>query len=471
MKKYDFIIVGCGISCLYFLKKLKGLNIQYKTAILEKKPFPGGRIQSLTIGNEVIDSGAFRFTDKHYLVKSLLNNYEIKDIEELDSKISTKVTPNLFRKFSEFLDECKNSKYDNYSFGEVAKSKFTMAEYETLKLWFGYDQKWEESNCRNLATHLLPNYDSKKYFHVKNGLSQLVNLMYEELKENYDFFFGEKVMKLADGNNIYTMSGKHFTAENIIFACPPHFIKNIEGTEQMTPLLVGVGEQVLNRIYAKFNNNSWFPKEVVHCFEPISQIVPVNEEIIMVSYSTNRSAQYWMQQEMNGTLWKTLRDDLIANGIKIGNEKPVWIKQNYWNPGTHYYKPGFNAKKTQNLSFKPIHNKKWHIIGESFSENQGWMEGALENTELFFKKFFSGKLQMPDKKYSLKEVEKHNKDNDAWLAIHGNVYNITNWIDQHPGGSVIKYGIGKDATNMFISAGHHEDALEFMNHYKIGILE
>ena len=78
---------------------------------------------------------------------------------------------------------------------------------------------------------------------------------------------------------------------------------------------------------------------------------------------------------------------------------------------------------------------------------------------------------MEEKTFSLKDVEKHNQISDAWIVLHKNVYNITDFIDNHPGGDIIKYGIGKDATEMFKNAGHGNDALEFMNHYKIGKLK
>ena len=32
------------------------------------------------------------------------------------------------------------------------------------------------------------------------------------------------------------------------------------------------------------------------------------------------------------------------------------------------------------------------------------------------------------------------------------------------------YGIGKDATDMFLGVGHQEDAMHFLNNYKIGII-
>lgn len=35
---------------------------------------------------------------------------------------------------------------------------------------------------------------------------------------------------------------------------------------------------------------------------------------------------------------------------------------------------------------------------------------------------------------SHKELAKHNKCDDAWLAIRGKVYNVTRYMDFHPGG-------------------------------------
>lgn len=50
---------------------------------------------------------------------------------------------------------------------------------------------------------------------------------------------------------------------------------------------------------------------------------------------------------------------------------------------------------------------------------------------------------------SIDELSTHNTEKDAWIAIDGIVYDISNFIPNHPGGAAILKGIGTDATELF----------------------
>ncbi|KII95635.1 hypothetical protein PLICRDRAFT_34557 [Plicaturopsis crispa FD-325 SS-3] len=57
---------------------------------------------------------------------------------------------------------------------------------------------------------------------------------------------------------------------------------------------------------------------------------------------------------------------------------------------------------------------------------------------------------MSDKVLSGKVVAEHNSRESCWIIVHGNVYDVTEFLDDHPGGSkiILKYA-GKDATREY----------------------
>ncbi|KAH7839426.1 hypothetical protein Vadar_004002 [Vaccinium darrowii] len=76
------------------------------------------------------------------------------------------------------------------------------------------------------------------------------------------------------------------------------------------------------------------------------------------------------------------------------------------------------------------------------------------------------------KLHIFEEVNKHNKTKDCWLIIAGKVYDVTPFMDDHPGGDeVLLSATGKDATNDFEDVGHSDSAREMMEKYYIGEID
>ncbi|XP_034948422.1 cytochrome b5-like isoform X2 [Chelonus insularis] len=73
--------------------------------------------------------------------------------------------------------------------------------------------------------------------------------------------------------------------------------------------------------------------------------------------------------------------------------------------------------------------------------------------------------------YTREEVAKHTNSDNLWFIIHNNVYDITGFLKEHPGGEEVLYEqAGLDATEAFENVGHSSDARQMMEPYKIGEL-
>lgn len=74
--------------------------------------------------------------------------------------------------------------------------------------------------------------------------------------------------------------------------------------------------------------------------------------------------------------------------------------------------------------------------------------------------------------YTMAQVAEHNSATSCWTVIDGEVYDVTDWISQHPGGpDRIKALCGTDGTSNF--QGQHLDAVnpnERLASYMIGVL-
>eukprot|EP01119_Soliformovum_irregulare_P014782 TRINITY_DN406_c0_g1_i1.p1 TRINITY_DN406_c0_g1~~TRINITY_DN406_c0_g1_i1.p1 ORF type:complete len:165 (-),score=25.41 TRINITY_DN406_c0_g1_i1:39-533(-) len=70
--------------------------------------------------------------------------------------------------------------------------------------------------------------------------------------------------------------------------------------------------------------------------------------------------------------------------------------------------------------------------------------------------------------FTRKEVARHNKITDCWIIISGNVFNVTNWLKDHPGGTAIMQAAGQDATDLFSQQSHSFVAFDEMRRFYVG---
>ncbi|KAM6135483.1 cytochrome b5 isoform 2-T2 [Pterocles gutturalis] len=73
--------------------------------------------------------------------------------------------------------------------------------------------------------------------------------------------------------------------------------------------------------------------------------------------------------------------------------------------------------------------------------------------------------------YRLEEVQKHNNSQSSWIILHHRIYDVTKFLDEHPGGEeVLREQAGGDATENFEDVGHSTDARTLSETFIVGEL-
>jgi cytochrome b involved in lipid metabolism len=74
--------------------------------------------------------------------------------------------------------------------------------------------------------------------------------------------------------------------------------------------------------------------------------------------------------------------------------------------------------------------------------------------------------------YTIEEVNKHKSQGDLWVVYNGQVYDVSKFVDEHPGGEEVIADLGgQDITTEFDDIGHSDEAHEIMPRLKVGVLK
>ncbi|XP_027066120.1 cytochrome B5-like protein isoform X1 [Coffea arabica] len=75
------------------------------------------------------------------------------------------------------------------------------------------------------------------------------------------------------------------------------------------------------------------------------------------------------------------------------------------------------------------------------------------------------------KTYSKAEVSLHNKRADCWIIIKDKVYDVTSYVEEHPGGDAILAHAGDDSTEGFYGPQHATRVFDMIEDFYIGDLQ
>lgn len=510
MEHYDIIIVGGGIAGLFCALHLSSSK---KILLIEKNSYLGGRIDTFdekVDGKQVTyEIGAGRIASSHTRTMQLIKQYSLdkKLVENINKKIHilgnqdySDLTDKdrykkLYRinsdeKFNiQFLldkvikasDRYKKQELINMSLFNLIQLELSSDASQFLFDAYGYVSELLDINAFDGIYSLKSGFGKhNKYYSMIGGLKQLIDKIASDLKTNNVQILMKKNFKeysYSTRDNLFTvklggfLNEQLFTCDKLILALPRNALRKINGCHNSSKLMrniYSVKPHPLCRIYAIFPKNKetgrvWFYNlNKVTTDNVIQYIIPINKEsgLIMISYSDNLYADYWNEVRRQNNVKKTLMVNLKRLFPTFNIPEPTFVNTHYWKEGCHYYNVGVDSQKVREEILRPFPKKHLYICGEAYSQDQAWIEGALETAEKVISninKVGGGNnidiSTLPE--YTIKEVAKHNTKEDAWIVIDNLVLNITKWIPIHPGGDVILKGLGKDFTKEWWNIRRH----------------
>ncbi|CAH4014400.1 cytochrome b5-like [Pieris brassicae] len=96
---------------------------------------------------------------------------------------------------------------------------------------------------------------------------------------------------------------------------------------------------------------------------------------------------------------------------------------------------------------------------------------SVEAKAQWSEKIEPGTPEAKDRVITLVEVSAHDTPQDCWVVIYDRVYDISTFLDEHPGGAeiMLEYA-GRDASTAFRSSGHSKAANKALERFLVGEL-
>jgi monoamine oxidase len=398
--KIDTIIIGAGISGLYSCHKLLNKNscTHQNMAIFEKTVRPGGRLTTCyTTKNIPVELGAARFNDQdHPLLKALLTEFNIETSDfsyhnlssHLDNKaffneiLTAKLTQNIY--FVDWVEKKFGLDYLRYlieTTGYDVLSNMVLPLSEAIKILSAHP---ETGNSQ-------PN---RKWMQISKGFSHLIqNLQASLEKKNLPIYFSHELIQLFKDEQGYQLSFynhgliKKYRANTVILAIPKDTLMYVHTNFNIQSLLNGISTVPLFKIFAVYPEKIWtLLNTSTNCYftstTPLRRIYCFPNKNQIVCYCDSKGATYWAdlvaKQGVAGLVQELKQH--ISSVFKIDAHTIPHINElyyQYWPSGVSFWN-----KETEKLDhLNQYSQKNIFFVSDMFSEQPGWIEGALSNVE------------------------------------------------------------------------------------------
>jgi hypothetical protein len=410
MKSGKHIIIGAGITGLYLAYKLllKGVSAA-DIVIFEGSDRIGGRIYTNEHKGFRYSVGAGRLGKKHKYVMKIIKDFKLQDqILNIGKNTNYFVEGRLMNE-AELLSHYKSNfkslnelwryaiekklngnKYDPslYNLHNYFSLILSENEVELLKISLGYIGEMYDMNAYNGLLTLRKDFDirNNEFFILRDGIHILCDVLYKYILDagvpvKLSSMLEDVCESGAGGDKKYVKVGgvKHSYSKLYLTIKRGDYM-NIGYFKKYESLFNTVSDGHLLRIFAQYKD-VWFkdmPKILTQ--NKLQFIIPIdyNSGLIQISYSDRYNADFWNafknEKDVKKYLTKILNEMFPEKNIK----EPEWITMHFWKAGDHMWNVGVNTKKIQEKMDDIFIPKDIYILGETYSERQAWIEGAIE---------------------------------------------------------------------------------------------
>mgnify|MGYP003332434152 CR=1 FL=1 len=439
-------IIGGGISGLYACLELATHG--YTVDVYEQHATFGGRIKTKydkTHKHVLYETGPWRIHPSHHRV--------LKLIQRMNLKVETVSLQPHWKNFPKKQPQIRNvpnmSELSLTVYQDLCR-KQSLDAVNTDMQKTGYDMILQEAYR---PRHPFIEND-EKYFVVQDGFTSLVEAIVHKLESmpNVHLYSNHRITEILRKKSMYEIKLEKRTGHNdyeskktnascIFLALPPTDLEKLTSLS-LHPNISSVGSFPLLHTYARSSKmGKEFGKYI--CNSPISQIISTcfQNNWFQISYTGGRLAMMFHNLYLSS---KKKWNHYIRHEFYKYFPKSISIEEiqpHFWRHAIHYWHPNFKTTASK-LSVKNIqpHPQKYpnlYIIGESISTIQGWIEGALETTDIALS-------LLKQKNQPLLKFPKE------YVIYDKRVLDVEEWKMVHPGSrEAIENHMGEDITNLW----------------------
>ena len=398
-------IIGAGITGLYLaynllLNRIPSADI----VIFEGSKRIGGRIYTNEHKGFRYSVGAGRLGKKHKYVMKLIKDFKLKDQiinigkntnyfiegrlmnEEQLLKHYKSTFKNLKELWKYAIEKKLNgNKYDPnlYNLHNYFSLILNANEVELLKISLGYQGEMYDMNAYNGILTLRKDFDirNNEFFVLRDGIQILCDVLYKYIVDaGVSVNFSSILEDVKDDDKTIRVNGNIYNYSKLYLTLKRSDYMKINYFKKYDYLFNTVSDGHLLRIFAQYKD-VWFkdmPKILTQ--NKLQFIIPIdyNSGLIQISYSDRYNADFWnafkTEKDVKKYLTKILNEMFPEKNIK----EPEWITMHFWESGDHMWNVGVNTKNIQDIIDGLFIPKDIYILGETYSERQAWVEGAIE---------------------------------------------------------------------------------------------